>query len=208
MKEIWKNIKDYEGLYQISNYGRVKSLKRQVNRINNKILTLKEKILKQQNMKNYKFVRLSKNGKSKQYFVHILVANAFLNKNNFKYDINENFKEININKLEVNHIDENPSNCKVNNLEWCTHRYNINYGEANKKRSIAEKHTKRFKNYNYKYIEHKGKKVLQYDLEENFIKEWPSIAKASRELKLNNLYFLDKKRCTIDLICSLCEQCH
>ena len=120
--EEWKDIKGYEGLYQISNYGRVKSLGNDRNR--------KEKILKNQsNNKKYEIINLCKNGKIKRYFIHRLVAEAFIpNPNNLPY---------------INHKDENPSNNYVNNLEWCTIKYNNNYGTRNKRcsKKMKEKYS-------------------------------------------------------------------
>lgn len=107
-EEIWKSIKGYEGLYEISNLGRIKSL--------NYNRTGKEKIIKpQKNKKNgYLQVNLYRNGKRKYSLIHRLVATAFL----------PNPLEL----PEVNHKDENPSNNIVGNIEWCDRRYNINYG--------------------------------------------------------------------------------
>lgn len=106
MKEIWKTIEDYPN-YQVSNLGRVKSLAREwIVGIGNKRFH-DEMILKLHNKKRgYKDVCLFKNGKRKYYFVHRLVAQAFI--------LNPE------NKPEPNHIDGNPSNNKVNNLEWVT----------------------------------------------------------------------------------------
>ena len=75
---IWKNIQNYEDLYQISSTGLVKSLERKII-IYNKEVLLKEKILKQDDTKGYKRVTLSKNGKTKRFLVHRLVATHFLN---------------------------------------------------------------------------------------------------------------------------------
>lgn len=97
--EIWKDIKNYEGIYQISNLGEIKN---------------KEKVLKQYVKKGYYTIGLRKNGKRKFYQVHRLVAQTFL-------DNNENFPQ-------VNHKDENKLNNNVNNLEWCSASYNNCYG--------------------------------------------------------------------------------
>ena len=103
-KEIWKPILNYEGLYEVSNWGRVKSLK-----------FGKERILKPgTNKYGYLIVILCKNGKVKSFSVHRLVAEAFLpNPHNYPC---------------VNHKDECKTNNNVNNLEWCTYTYNNNYG--------------------------------------------------------------------------------
>ena len=107
MEEKWKSIEGYEGLYEISTMGRVKSIERKVKH-RNSYITLREKILKPgKNIKGYLFVVLCKNGKTKQILVHRLVCKAFLpNPDNLP---------------EVNHKDENPLNNNVENLEFCTH---------------------------------------------------------------------------------------
>ena len=112
--EEWKDIKDYEGLYQVSNYGRVKSL--------NHNHTSKEKILSlKPNGRGYIRVTLCKNNIKKPYSVHRLVAITFIpNPNNYPL---------------VNHKDEDKTNNHVDNLEWCTYKYNINYGTGIKRRS-------------------------------------------------------------------------
>lgn len=108
--EIWKNIEGYPN-YQVSNMGRVKSL--------NYNLTGKEKILKSGKDRGYLKVTLWKEGKGKNYSIHRLVAQAFLDNHN--------------NLPEVNHKDEDKSNNCVNNLEWCDRKYNTNYGTRNKR---------------------------------------------------------------------------
>lgn len=146
-KEVWKDIIDYEGLYQVSNLGRVKSLFRY------------KRILKpQKDIHGYLKVGLYKNGKCKLFNIHKLVANAFIeNPNNYKY---------------VNHKDENKTNNRVENLEFCSFYYNLMYGTRVQR--IAEKN---------------NKPILQFDLEGNFIREWESITQASKELNnsLNNI---------------------
>jgi hypothetical protein len=159
MKEIWKDVSNYEGLYQVSNLGRIKSLERKINRKHSTTMLLKEKILKQQNMNGYKFVRLSKNNIIKQHFVHRLVAIAFIkNPNNYN---------------EVNHKDEKTNNNYVYNLEWCTHKYNMNYGTINQRRSKTETKTKK-----------NGKKIIQYDINNVFIKKWNNQLEIQKQLKI------------------------
>ena len=114
MTEIWENIEGYEGQYQISNYGRVKSFK------NGKEQIIKGNI----NQKGYCIVDLYKNKEKKHFQVHRLVAKAFIpNPNNYPI---------------VNHKDENPSNNRVDNLEWCTPKYNSNYGNIKEKQRLAK----------------------------------------------------------------------
>lgn len=112
INEIWKDIPNYEGLYQISNIGNIKTL--------NYKKTKKEKILKQRLDKyGYKYIKLSKNGKQTYYLIHRLVAQVFvLNPNNLP---------------QINHKDENRTNNVYSNLEWCNCIYNNNYGNRNKK---------------------------------------------------------------------------
>ena len=145
MKEIWKDKKDYEGLYMVSNWGRVKSIK-----------FGKERILKPvTNSSGYLLVNLCKDGKVKAFTVHRLVAEAFLpNPHNYPC---------------VNHKDENKQNNNVDNLEWCTHEYNINYGTRTERCS---------------------KPVLQYTLDGEFVREWESAIQAEREGGFSNSHII------------------
>lgn len=116
--EEWKDIEGYEGLYQVSNMGRVKSLK-----------FGKEKLLNGCKDKDGYFqIKLSKEGKVKMYKVHRLVAQAFLDNQN--------------NLSEINHKDEDKTNNCVDNLEWCDRNYNNNYGSHNERVSKALKNRK------------------------------------------------------------------
>lgn len=115
MTEVWKDIAGFEGKYQVSNFGNVKRIAHRVCRKNNRYLTLKEKIVKQHyDYHGYKKVHLWKDNTDKPFFVHRLVAFAFIdNPNNYP---------------QINHKDENKENNAVSNLEWCTALYNANYG--------------------------------------------------------------------------------
>lgn len=112
--EEWKDIQGYEGKYQVSSCGRVKTL--------NYKRTGQERIMKQRaNNKGYKYVNLCNNGKMKSYLVHRLVATAFIdNPNNYPC---------------VNHKDEQSYNNFVENLEFCTYEYNNNYGTVKERKS-------------------------------------------------------------------------
>lgn len=114
MKEVWKPIKGFEGLYEVSSIGRVRSL--------NYRQTGKSKELAFEEVGGYLRVSLSKKGEARfRPLVHRLVAEAFLpNLNEYP---------------QVNHIDEDRANNYVNNLEWCSAKYNINHGTAIQRRS-------------------------------------------------------------------------
>jgi len=137
--EIWKDIPDYEGLYQVSSQGRIRN--------NKKIrkLTLRKD--------GYLHIPLSKNGVTKYFLIHQLVAKTFI-------DNPLNYKEI-------NHIDENKTNNIIENLEWCSRSYNINYGLGNIKRAKTE-----------------GKKINQFTKDGAFIQQWDTIKQASKELNI------------------------
>lgn len=113
--EIWKAVEGFEGLYEVSNIGRVKSLG------NGNSNNSKERILKQARVKKYWKICLSKNGRVKFILVHTLVGKAFIpNPENLP---------------EINHINENGLDNRAENLEWISHRDNCNYGTRNKRSS-------------------------------------------------------------------------
>lgn len=117
--EIWKDIQGYEGLYQVSNLGKIKSLDRiiKANKDGGKRLAKGELKTLQKGWHGYLWVALCKNGKSKTYSVHRLVALAFIeNKENMP---------------QVNHIDGNKENNSVGNLEWCDDAKNIRHALYN-----------------------------------------------------------------------------
>ena len=149
MTEEWKTL-SCNNKYEISNFGNIRNKKT-------------KKIIKQQNKKGYMQIGLRDGEKKNWYIVHRLVATEYLNVDNFKKMPYE--KNIDTNKLVINHKDENKLNNRVDNLEWCTYSYNINYGSRNKKMSTKI-----------------SKKVIQYDLNNNYIKKWNSMLEIQREL--------------------------
>ena len=139
MDEIWKPVKGFEGLYEVSNCGRVRS---------------RYKLLKEQNKSGYQTVYLYKNKIRYGHKVHRLVAEAFLNNfNNYPC---------------VNHKDEDKLNNHVENLEWCSHKYNTNYGTC-----IARRSKKLFK------------RIIQIDSSGNKV-YWNSIKEASQVLNIDS----------------------
>ena len=121
-EEIWKDIEGYEGLYQISNLGRIYS------NISNKILALRK------NKRGYSQINLYKDGGRTMFSIHRLVAQTFIPNPE--------------NKPQVNHIDEDKTNNRVDNLEWVTSKENNNHGTRlyrsamKKRRSVVSKHIK------------------------------------------------------------------
>lgn len=118
MTEVWKPVKDWEGIYEVSNQGRVRSIDRHVRHWQGGLSFIKGKMLKpsNNNAKGYYRVLLfnSSENRKKCCAVHRLVAEAFVpNPNNLP---------------QVNHIDEDKSNNRADNLEWCDNQYNCSYG--------------------------------------------------------------------------------
>jgi hypothetical protein len=120
MEEIWKDIPDYEGLYQVSNLGRVKSLPKEwVTGRNNITRRHNGMILRFVTHEGYNYVNLYKQGGSKAKAVHQLVAMAFLGHNPCGL------------KLVIDHIDDNKLNNRVDNLQIVTQRFNVRKTQGN-----------------------------------------------------------------------------
>lgn len=114
--EKWKDIDGYDGAYQVSDLGRVRSLK-----------FGKLKVMKQgKNWYGYLTVSLSKDSKESRFFVHRLVAQAFI----------PNDDET---KTIINHKDESRDNNRVGNLEWCTQQYNLTYNDIHLRRKNGKR---------------------------------------------------------------------
>lgn len=146
--EIWKPIPQYEGLYEVSSYGVIKSLPKQRRGRNNSIVCHKERILVASDSHGYRSVSLTKNEVHKTFSIHRIVATAFIpNPHNYK---------------EVNHKDENKANNNASNLEWCTTRYNLNYGTYQKRKGLSN-----------------GKPVIQYSLDGSYVRAYRSLKEAA-----------------------------
>lgn len=146
MEEIWKDVEGYEGLYQISNLGRLRSLDK-CDRFGRFFSGC---IIKCHSSRGYINCCLHKDGKLKRTCIHRLVAQAFIpNPNNYPV---------------VNHKDRNPSNNCVENLEWCTQKHNVHWDGAIERRAEAQRNRSDC-----------SKMVNQYSLEGIFIKTWPSL---------------------------------
>ena len=151
--EEWKDINGYGGKYQISNYGNVRSFSK----------WSKGKILKGGSCGNpgpYRFVCLVKTGRKdlKHFYIHRLVAEHFLdNPNNYS---------------EVNHIDGNTLNNRADNLEWCSHKYNIVHAHNNGLFDFSKISGSKHPN---------AKAVIQKTKEGEFVKEWGSVNQIQRE---------------------------
>jgi len=161
MKEIWKKVNGYEDIYEVSNFGNVRSLNHKVNTgIKNQnyvIMRGRNLHIYQDKPNDYKYVKLCKNNKITKKYIHRLVAIAFI----------PNYNDLPV----VNHIDGDKENNNIDNLEWCTAQENTQH--AFKTNLIPIKKGAKH---------HYAKKIIQYDKNGNFIKEWGSIIDVEIEL--------------------------
>lgn len=161
MEEIWKDVVGYENLYQVSNLGRIKSLEKYDGRGWHR----KEKFKKiHKNKGGYLVVELVKNKIKNKYLVHRLVAQAFIpNPENYPC---------------VNHKNETRNDNRVENLEWCTQKYNCNYGNAQKKRIEHTDFKKR--KVNPITAEKNSRKTAMYSLDNKLIRVFKSREEAKK----------------------------
>jgi len=153
MEEIWRDIPCFEGIYQASNLGRIKSVRRIAQKLYKGNRIVKEKIMSgTKNEDGYLKVHFKHNNLSKGFFIHRLVALTFI-PNPLK-------------KPQVNHIDGNKLNNNISNLEWVTNLENQQHAWKNglKKGTFAN-----------------NKKVLQFDLQNNLVNKYISITDASKK---------------------------
>lgn len=170
--EEWRDVVGYEGLYQVSNLGRVKSLSRKMKRgsgIWNKPIKIMTPPI---NGRGYHHVTLfSEDGKRRIRCVHQLVAESFID-NPHNYDC-------------IDHINTNKMDNRAENLRWCNHKMNMNnpitkaYIDKKRKTYCFEDWYREKQRYNQPY----GKQVLQFNLDESFVKEWKTISEAARSMK-------------------------
>ncbi len=162
----WLPVPNYEGLYEVSNLGKIKSI--------NYNHTKVEKILAEKSHKSgYKTVVLCKNGEKKNKSIHILVASAFI----------PNPQK----KCQVNHIDGNKSNNCVENLEWVTASENIRHSFASLGKKSPNKG--RFGKSHYASVQ-----IFQYSLDGKFVRAWDCVSDAARGLNCNPSQILNNAK--------------
>lgn len=171
--EIWKDIKGYEGLYQVSNMGRVKTL--------NYNHTGMERVLKESPARGgYKKVILCRENKCKTYQTHRLVAEAFIP--------NPEGKPC------TDHINTIRTDNRVENLRWVTRKENSNNPLTRKHISEWQKGENSPMWGKFGKLHHNSIPIIQLSAKGNFIREWDSIKDAQRELGINNIYAVLKGR--------------
>lgn len=147
MEEVWRSVKDYEGLYEMTTMGRVRN-------------SMTGQVLRPEKTTNgYLRITLTKNGIHKRYLVHRLVAQVFPDLVSWTEDAKgKPFEE-----LTVNHLNEDKSDNRVENLQWCPLKYNIDYGTRNERMAKS-----------------KSKTVYQKTLDGQLVKVWPSTMECER----------------------------
>lgn len=169
--EEWRDIAGYEGYYQVSNYGKVRSVDFSFE--NGKAKYIKRRILKQETLRDYLRVGLSKDSIHKHFQVHRLVAMTFPD----LVDWTEDAKGKPFEEIQVNHKNECKWDNAVWNLEWCDADYNTHYGTAIERRANKQKKTMST-----------IKPVKQYTKDGQFIAEYLSIREAARQTGIDFTY--------------------
>lgn len=162
MEEVWKDIPGYNGRYQASTFGRIRSVDRIVQKSNGVSGYYQGKVLATSSVRGYLYVNIAKAiNDFHPKRVHRLIAETFIpNPDNLP---------------QINHINENKADNRVANLEWCTGKYNSNYGHRIEKFSASMQNN----------LSH-SKEVNQYDLEGNYLNSFPSASEAARILGLSS----------------------
>jgi len=170
IEEIWKDIKEYEGMYQCSNLGNIKTLDRYIKEKSGKLQFKKGIPIKQRLNKNgYLQFGLNKNATRKMVYTHIIIANTFL----------ENLSNFEV----VNHKDGNKLNNKIDNLEFCTYSLNNKHAYTELNRNISD---------------YGASKVHVYiiDTIDKSLKYYETITETSKNINLSHTQinrYLDKK---------------
>ena len=181
MEEIWKDIEEYKGLYQVSNLGNVRSLDRLVKAgYNNKQNKKGRRLTKLSNQKGYLVVKLSKENHGKRILIHRLVAKAFIPNPE--------------NKPQVNHIDGNKENNNVSNLEWCTNSENqihayktgLNKVTEEQRKKMSEKKKGKSLSEEVKKLKRKNAKTKKAVICITTGEIFESIMDASRKTNINS----------------------
>jgi len=163
MDEIWKPVPGYEGFYEASTTGKIRSIGYTYSGTGNYHKRQEPRILKGSKDKNGYIIQvLCLRGTRKTYKEHRLIASTFIpNPNNYE---------------QINHKDENVVNNSVDNLEWCTSSYNNNYGKRRKRLSESLRNNPK-----------KSKPVIQLDMDRNFVARYPSAKEAQRQTHICNI---------------------
>lgn len=184
-KEIWKPVVGYEGLYEVSNFGRVRSLQRTIIQKDGIIITYKGRFKKIRiNSYGYPCVTLCKNEKSKQYSLHRILAKAFIPNPE--------------NKPEIDHINTNRADYRLENLRWVTHAENMRNPLSQQNiQSNSKTHEALRKSIKTK-IERKRKtapkRVYQFSIDGEFIAEYESAREASKVTGLTAMTIAEVSR--------------
>ena len=174
MKEIWKDIEGYEGLYQVSSHGRVKSMERHLIAKGGRCYNRRESILTARKFqKGYLGVGLyNGSGIRRMFQIHRLVAQAFIpNPQNFP---------------QVNHKNENKKDNRAENLEWCTGSYNMNYGSRKEKAIASIRKSRGTANRKVVQMTLEGKEIARYNI--------PSEASRATGIQKSQIYYCCAKK--------------